>query len=356
MLKVIEAEGSFYNIFMSKNFVLRKKNFSHLKPEYWYDYFKVIKKHLKIRFLKPFLPKYAVISKYYNVRLIANHKTGLGRELLLYDGFEYKQIRWLLKAIKQTTKNFNQPLDLFLDLGANIGIFGLIFYKNANINTVHMFEPNVNAVGLIRSNILLNGYDSKKNLHVHNCAISDVTGYSIYFSHKKISNIANEKNHLLNAKNKSYSSDLVKNIIDEHGKINYEYLTDLELKNILLQGGNINFNNKNIKKINKLNVVKTIALDDMFKCKNKLIAIKIDIEGSEFKALKKMESILKNNKVIMQIEIFPKNASIVLNQLKNLNIKVHKKYGPSGFPDYMCSNFLDKEDFIEDFIEEAKSY
>ena len=53
--------------------------------------------------------------------------------------------------------------------------------------------------------------------------------------------------------------------------------------------------------------VQTERLDDLFSTKNKKLAMKIDIEGHELKALRGMNILLMANQCILQIESFEEN-------------------------------------------------
>jgi len=61
------------------------------------------------------------------------------------------------------------------------------------------------------------------------------------------------------------------------------------------------------------------------KFNNFSLGIKIDVEGYELQVLKGIRNILKNNKCIIQIEIFKQNYSKVHNFLSSMNFRLMKK-------------------------------
>ena len=62
--------------------------------------------------------------------------------------------------------------------------------------------------------------------------------------------------------------------------------------------------------------------DDVLKFKNKILTIKIDVEGFESFVLKGLNSTLINNWYILQIEIWEKNNDEVHRFLKSLGYKM----------------------------------
>jgi hypothetical protein len=79
--------------------------------------------------------------------------------------------------------------------------------------------------------------------------------------------------------------------------------------------------------------------DSNIKIQNKIIAIKIDVEGHELNVLKGMKKIIINNKVILQIEIFNQYKKITNNFLLKNNFKRFNKIYSDGKIDYYYKNF-----------------
>ena len=62
--------------------------------------------------------------------------------------------------------------------------------------------------------------------------------------------------------------------------------------------------------------------DDVILNTNKKIAVKIDVEGTEFAVLKGFENLFNNNKIFLQIEIFDENFSKISKLLEELKFKL----------------------------------
>jgi FkbM family methyltransferase len=81
--------------------------------------------------------------------------------------YEGNTIRHLAKMLRRGA--FGKT-PVFLDIGANIGVYSLLVAKLSPESQVHSFEPNPAALEILRSNIALNEVD---NIHVHAVGLSD---------------------------------------------------------------------------------------------------------------------------------------------------------------------------------------
>lgn len=63
-----------------------------------------------------------------------------------------------------------RPDDVFIDVGANVGVFTLIMARRLSNGTVHAFEPSRYHFEKLRSNLLLNQFN---NVRVHQLALSN---------------------------------------------------------------------------------------------------------------------------------------------------------------------------------------
>ena len=98
-------------------------------------------------------------------------------------------------------------------------------------------------------------------------------------------------------------------------------------------------NDRELKKYNSNKIFSITSscekLDNMLQIKNKKIAVKIDVERHEEKVLKGGLNIFKNNKAILQIEVFPSKKKKVFDFLKIHNYKkIH-----SVANDYFFTNY-----------------
>jgi FkbM family methyltransferase len=169
-----------------------------------------------------------------------------------------------------------------LDIGANIGIYTLVAARHAQ--KVYSFEPDPANFLNLSKNIESNHYEDV--VVKFNKAVSDKTGQAKFSSSSK--KTARGGFHL----------------ISKEESLNQECL-----------------------------IVETVALDDFFSDRpNKVDIIKMDIEGSEFEALKGMKNLINaNKKVRLFLEFNPyalnrAGAGIVslLDYLFSLGFELHR--------------------------------
>lgn len=177
-------------------------------------------------------------------------------ELILNGGWE----QFETKLFKE---NVNHG-DFIVDLGAHIGYYTLIAAKLVGEKgKVFAFEPDPNNFSLLKRNVEYNGY---KNVILINKAVSDKNGnVKLYLSNE------NTGDH---------------RIYDSGNKRDY------------------------------INVNKT-SLNNFFKDKKiKIDLIKMDVQGSEVKALKGMSNIIKNNNIKLFAEFWPLGLKLAGNNIK----------------------------------------
>lgn len=180
-----------------------------------------------------------------------------------------------------------QPHFTILDIGGNIGLTCLEFAKKAPHGRVISFEPSVSNFKRLQENIALNSFD---NISLVNVGIGDAAGqfnlYNVVSSNPGMKRILNLES------NENFESESI--IIDT-------------LEN----------------QLGKLNI-------------NEVHAIKIDVEGFEFKVLQSAAFILAKYKPILYIELDDSNlkdqnssAGQLVNYLNNLKYKVYKADNPN---------------------------
>ncbi len=194
----------------------------------------------------------------------------IDRELIITKEYEYKEISTLTKLID------NNKIKYFIDIGANCGIYSFnISLKYNNLNIL-AFEPNVDAYQ--KFNKTLNGnIDKFQNIKVFNCGLSD----------KK-------------AKLKMRS------------KIKHGYIQT---------GGSTVHDGRTYNDVNIYDA-DFVKGDEKIILTNSNLAIKIDVEGHEFKVLLGLKNLLTKNNCILQIELFSDNFEKSHNFLVNNNFKI----------------------------------
>ena len=76
--------------------------------------------------------------------------------------------------------SFVRPDTVFLDLGANVGIFSLqVARRVMTLGKVHAFEPQIRLAGLLRRSAVLNGLAEARRaatIEIHAVGVSDRNG------------------------------------------------------------------------------------------------------------------------------------------------------------------------------------
>lgn len=203
-------------------------------------------------FLRVKLKPDFVITKKYNHKMFLDKIDSL--YLSVNKDWDDFEITLLEKEVKEG--------DIVLDLGANIGFYTLILAKLVGKKgKVYAFEADSSNFEILKKNVKANGYE---NIILENKAVLD----------------KNEK---------------IKFYIDEGNT-----------------AGNSVFKGKKI----KYKEVEAVKLDNYFSKNRKINFIKIDIEGSEYKAMVGMSKLLKENKNIgIMTEFYPK----LLNEIGKEN-------------------------------------
>ena len=191
----------------------------------------------------------------------------IDREIYLNGFYEKEQLIFLDKICNK------DEITHFLDIGANIGYYSLYFKK---INNIFAFEPNKKNFLRLKENNELNNL----NIKMYNFGLSNTNSDSeIWYTNK-----------------------------DKMGGSTIYEKNDPELKK---------YNYKNIIKEKIL----TKKLDDIIDINNSKILVKIDVERHEKKVLEGMNKMIKQNNIIMQIEIGHDQQNEVFSYLNKLNLK-----------------------------------
>jgi FkbM family methyltransferase len=216
--------------------------------------------------------KNEIIIKHKKIFLKLNLFNPIDREIFLKDNYEKDQLDYLTKIIEE------KKIQYFLDVGAHMGYYSINLAKK-NIRTI-AFEPIKRNFEQLKKNKDLNKLE---NLVIHNFALS------------------NEKKDI---------TMWVPDINKTGGFSIYD------------------INDEEIKKYDQKKIFKTINRaekgDDIINFKGKKIAIKLDVERHELKVLEGLYNILKNNDIILQVEVFQKREASIMQFLKSKNFTLLK--------------------------------
>ena len=235
-----------------------------------------LRKSISYPFLKRIIPSilkiinYEKVTKIHNFRLSLKSAISNERFFLIHKSqYEKKQTSLLKKLIKK------HKINIFFDIGANIGFYSFFAEKNCNLNEIYSFEVNSLVYLRLLNNIRIN----KSLVNSYNLGCSNIKkNAKIWYT--------------------SFSKSAGTSILDTSDPHYAKY---------------------NKKKIN-LSKCKLIRLDDMYKFKNRRIYFKIDVERHEKKVILGAKNLIANNKIILQVEIFPEMKKKMFNLLKKYNL------------------------------------
>jgi FkbM family methyltransferase len=184
-------------------------------------------------------------------------RESIERKAYFEKSYEKLRMNFLIKKSKEMKS------EIFIDIGAYIGFYSIIMSKT--FTKIYSFEPQKRNFKILEQNIFKNNLNHK--IITYNLGLGN-----------KIENLYGGSNR----------------------------------KGKLLQSSGFAIKKSGSEKIS-INIG-----DKLLKISNKIITIKIDVEGFEFNVLRGIRQILSNNKCLLQIEIWDKNYNDICTFLNNL--------------------------------------
>jgi FkbM family methyltransferase len=165
--------------------------------------------------------------------------------------YEGEQIDYLCGEVTRSAA------DVFLDIGANLGVYSLSVAARTACPNIIAFEPDPYNLSQLQANIFLNGYCER--ICVVAAGVSNATGEAALLVNRDDSDLCTARSSM-------------------------ERTTGGAEESISIP---------------------TIALDDRYDWSGRRIVVKMDIEGHEPQALQGMRGVFARNQVLLQIEILP---------------------------------------------------
>lgn len=207
--------------------------------------FKRLNTSLHRAYYKNMSPTRHKISNVMGAEFVMRPDNYIDRRIWIDGIYEKKQIAFLFEKIRK------RPFDLFIDIGANFGLYSCILGKNKMVDHIHSFECDPRNIYHLHGHIYMNGL--MEDITVHPYALGDQNNEVVF-------GMAPSNNT---------------------GKSSVQ---------------NIETANTTIK-------VQQKRLDDVLTVRDQTLLIKIDVEGHERAVLNGMSALLRNNKALLQIEI-----------------------------------------------------
>jgi len=183
---------------------------------------------------------------------------------------------------------FRSKADMFLDIGAFIGVYALTMHKQFPQLEVHAFEPHPAQYASLAANVLLNGWLDQ--IHLHPFGLGDKDERADMLGKGMSASIALARD----SEAIKQRHNLIKQVADNKKK-----LRDLPL-----------VPRAHVRAGTKLWRVELRRLDSLIPAKGRVIVVKIDAEGFEQEVLRGMPNLLANNKMVLQIELWDGEKSI----------------------------------------------
>jgi FkbM family methyltransferase len=190
---------------------------------------------------------------------LLNYANYIDRRLIIKEPYEERQLSHFDTALMQN--NF----DMFVDVGANIGLYSLLAATTGKVAHILAFEPDKRNNYQFRANILLNNFVNL--IDVYDAGLSNETG-SVEFLQQQGSSTGKSrigKTAPSSTKDKDYQKT----------------------------------------------VIPIARFDDDFHYEGRKIYIKMDVEGHELNALQGMQELLTGNSCLLQVEVFADNLAII---------------------------------------------
>ncbi|MDP1631634.1 MAG: FkbM family methyltransferase [Caulobacter sp.] len=233
---------------------------------------KRLRKSLLKRFARIAHPDGYFIAREGGLRWLLDHRNYVDRQLGVFGGFEREQMRFLFSTL-------GQRADAFLDIGANFGLYALTAAKNGVADTVLAFEPDPRNAAQLSGNLYLNALTQE--VQVYQAAVSDLAGSILLALHS--------------------ANSTGKTRVAEAG-----------------QDGA---------------AVPSLTLDGLLGWEDKLVLVKIDIEGHELHALRGMARTLQANTCVLQIECFDQSEAATVDFMASLG---YRRFHRIDFDHYFC--------------------
>ena len=209
------------------------------------------------------------IYKRRGLRLLLNYANHIDRRLITYQPFEEE----LLRYVGQTL--CSDDISVFIDVGANIGLYSLSVASGKRPLKIIAFEPHKKNIDQLKANILINNFTA------------DIEVYPV-----GLSNQVDELKFLSDAGKSTGRSRIAETAPKSTNLDRYDETT-----------------------------IRVINFDDNFNYAGENIYIKIDVEGHECRVIEGMAKTLGKNKCVLQVEVFSENLEEICGLMERLGFK-----------------------------------
>ncbi|WP_287833697.1 FkbM family methyltransferase [Acidiphilium sp.] len=217
--------------------------------------------------------------------LLLDRGSIVDRALIDSDAWEREQLDYLFHLARRAGRIGSM---MFVDVGAYFGLYSLLALRTGLFDRIHAFEADRDNFAQLQANLLLN--DATHAITAANIAVTDTTG-TIRFRDSRTHPDGNRAGvGILASGADSYPAPAT-------------------------------------------------SIDAALSATGAVIVMKIDVEGHEARVLKGMERTLRNNRVIMQVEIYEAQNDVSLAEIARLGLRRLNTI----YPDHYFTNMTDAE-------------
>jgi len=205
---------------------------------------------------------------------LVNYRNFVDRQIAFYGDYEAEQAAYLLAAMAE------RGCDLFLDIGANIGLYSVRVARAGRAAKLVAFEPDPRNLNQLGANLLLNGLTGRVEIVA-----------------KAVSNRA--------------------------GRVPFKFYAETST------------GQSRVDRDGATDEVEAIRADDYVGLRDGVIFAKIDVEGHELAVIEGMTETFRNNRVFLQVECFAGQIEQLSAMLADSAFRELHRIGD----DYFFANF-----------------
>lgn len=209
------------------------------------------------------------------LRLLLNYANYVDRQLIIHEPYEAAQLEHLLREADRL------PFDLFVDVGANLGLYAMLMARSARFGDIVAFEPDPRNYRQLVTNIALNRLAA--DIRLFACGLSDRDSTACFLqAHAR-------------------STGMSRLGATAPAGTRREHYTQIR--------------------------VPVIRFDGHFTCTGRRVMIKIDVEGHEAQVIAGMQRLLEDNDCLIQLEVFDAGIAQIDARLAGLGYRSYASFG-----------------------------
>ena len=199
------------------------------------------------------------VGRAYGARFLFDWRYPIDKKVAV-ELYEYEQISFMCKVLDRL------GADMMIDIGAHAGLYSIIARTRHPQLEIHAFEPDRTNLCQLYANLFINNLQSDINVHEHGLSNHD----------RSVSFITSADNSSRATRRISATGD-----------------TEIMVK----------------------------RLDEVLDCRDRIIAIKIDVEGHELQVVDGARELLASNKCFLQIEARSDSFDQLRQQMNDLGYR-----------------------------------